>query len=341
MIVKDEEEVLKNCLDSIKKIVDEIIIVDTGSTDNTKNIAYKYTHKVYDFIWENDFSKARNYAISKATKDYILWLDADDYLNKESINRFKTLKSNINDEIDIYYFLYEFNQNYEPFYRERLFKNNGKFKFVGKVHEVIIPSGNIKYEDIKIYQMEKNNKDISRNLKIYESMKKEEFSLRDFYYYGKELYRNKKYNKAYFVLKKLLNNNNLYVEDAIDACLTISNIFIIQNDYSKALKYLFLSFNYDLPRINVLTEIGNCYYNTNKIEKAIYYYELALKQKSNSKCFILKDYLGYYPAIMLCLCYDKLKDYKKANEYNELANTYKKNTISYRNNKKYFQRLLK
>ena len=142
MIVKDEEEVLKNCLDSIKKIVDEIIIVDTGSTDNTKNIAYKYTHKVYDFIWENDFSKARNYAISKATKDYILWLDADDYLNKESINRFKTLKSNINDEIDIYYFLYEFNQNYEPFYRERLFKNNGKLKFVGKVHEVIIPSGN-------------------------------------------------------------------------------------------------------------------------------------------------------------------------------------------------------
>ena len=78
MIVKTEELVLGRCLDSVKKLVDEIVIVDTGSTDNTKNIAKEYTDKIYDFIWNDDFSAARNYSFSKGTKDFILWLDADD-----------------------------------------------------------------------------------------------------------------------------------------------------------------------------------------------------------------------------------------------------------------------
>lgn len=70
MIVKNEEKVLKRCLDSVKEAVDEIIIVDTGSTDKTKSIALAYTDKVYDFEWINDFSAARNEAYRKATMDY-------------------------------------------------------------------------------------------------------------------------------------------------------------------------------------------------------------------------------------------------------------------------------
>ena len=72
MIVKDEEDVLERCLECAKNIADEIVIVDTGSKDRTKDIANKYTDKVYDFDWWNDFSKARNYAFSKATKEYFL-----------------------------------------------------------------------------------------------------------------------------------------------------------------------------------------------------------------------------------------------------------------------------
>ena len=60
MIVKNEEKVLSRCLDSVKDAVDEIIIVDTGSEDNTKNIASQYTDKIYDFKWVYDFSAARN-----------------------------------------------------------------------------------------------------------------------------------------------------------------------------------------------------------------------------------------------------------------------------------------
>ena len=67
MIVKNEEKVLARCLDSIADLMDEIIIVDTGSSDNTKEIAKKYTDKIYDFTWIDDFSAARNFAFSKAT----------------------------------------------------------------------------------------------------------------------------------------------------------------------------------------------------------------------------------------------------------------------------------
>ena len=67
MIVKNEEAVLKDCLDSLQALMDEIIIVDTGSVDRTKEIAARFTDKVYDFVWVDDFAAARNFAFSKAT----------------------------------------------------------------------------------------------------------------------------------------------------------------------------------------------------------------------------------------------------------------------------------
>src|SRR5690554_6641792 len=100
MIVKNEEEVLAQCLDSVKDICDEIIIADTGSTDRTKEIAGKYTDKIYDFEWIDDFSAARNFAFSKATMDYILWLDADDVLLGEDQEKLKKLKKELTADVD-------------------------------------------------------------------------------------------------------------------------------------------------------------------------------------------------------------------------------------------------
>ena len=89
---KDEEQTIARCLESIKGIADEIIIVDTGSTDATKEIVQKYDAKIYDFKWIEDFSAARNFAFSKATKEYILWLDADDIIATEDGKKFLQLK---------------------------------------------------------------------------------------------------------------------------------------------------------------------------------------------------------------------------------------------------------
>jgi glycosyltransferase involved in cell wall biosynthesis len=94
MIVKDGAAAgLSRCLASAGLCADEIVLVDTGSSDNTKEIAVEHGAMVYDFEWVNDFAAARNFSISKATKPWILWLDADDELPEETIsvvNRLKT-----------------------------------------------------------------------------------------------------------------------------------------------------------------------------------------------------------------------------------------------------------
>lgn len=98
MIVKDEEEVLKRCLDGIYDCVDELILVDTGSTDRTKEIANAYHSRLFDFPWQDDFAAARNFSFSKATKDYILWLDAGRFLDREAHSQLITLKEILNKE---------------------------------------------------------------------------------------------------------------------------------------------------------------------------------------------------------------------------------------------------
>ena len=101
MIVKNESKVLARCLDSIADLMDEIIIVDTGSTDNTKEIARKYTDKIYDFEWMYDFSAARNFAFSKATKEYIYTADADEVIDEKNREKFRMLKQVLLPEIEI------------------------------------------------------------------------------------------------------------------------------------------------------------------------------------------------------------------------------------------------
>jgi len=89
MIVKNESEKLKRCLDSVKDLVDEMIIVDTGSEDATKEIAQSYGAKIFDYIWVQDFAKARNFALQHSTGKWNLVLDADEYLNKNECEKIK------------------------------------------------------------------------------------------------------------------------------------------------------------------------------------------------------------------------------------------------------------
>ncbi|WP_067850375.1 glycosyltransferase family 2 protein [Alicyclobacillus mali (ex Roth et al. 2021)] len=83
MIVKDEAHVIKRCLESLRDVADEVVIVDTGSTDATREIAESFGAKVYEFVWTGDFSAARNMALEHACGDYVLVIDADEFLPKD------------------------------------------------------------------------------------------------------------------------------------------------------------------------------------------------------------------------------------------------------------------
>lgn len=91
MIVRNEERYLPMCLSAVRNVVDQIVIVDTGSTDNTIAIARDFGAEVYHFPWCDDFSAARNESLQYATGDWILWLDADEELQKESVEALKNL----------------------------------------------------------------------------------------------------------------------------------------------------------------------------------------------------------------------------------------------------------
>lgn len=172
MIVKDEEEVLARCINSAQEVVDEIIIVDTGSTDKTKEIASKFTDKIYDFEWIDDFSAARNFAFSKATKEYIFWLDADDLIPEEDIEKFKDLKDTLDNSVDSVTMLYNlgFDEKGNVTFslrRNRLVKRTNNFQWCGFVHECLVVGGKIINSDISIIHR-KLKLATNRNLKIFQ-----------------------------------------------------------------------------------------------------------------------------------------------------------------------------
>ena len=101
MIVKNEEDVLERCLKSVAGLVDEIIIVDTGSTDRTREIATHFTNQIFDFPWQDDFSAARNEAFSHASMDYCMWLDADDVFWEEDQKAFLNLKETLDPTVSV------------------------------------------------------------------------------------------------------------------------------------------------------------------------------------------------------------------------------------------------
>jgi len=141
MIVKNESAHLVDCLESVKDKVDEIIIVDTGSTDNTVSIALRYTSNVYSFPWHNDFSAARNFAIEHASGDWILALDADEEVQCQDSFSFHSMITKEKDKeaflLPLLNPISDSTGEYNTFYVLRLFRNNGNYKYVGKIHEQV------------------------------------------------------------------------------------------------------------------------------------------------------------------------------------------------------------
>ena len=150
MIVKDEEKFLPQCLESVKGAVDEIIIVDTGSTDKTVEIAKSYGAKVYFHPWEGSFSKARNYSLQYATCDWILIIDADEELERKDIPLLKKAIQSKNYNT-VYCAVYSESPNgASKNYSHRIVRR-GKGHYEGIVHNQLVHQGNWAHSDIRIY----------------------------------------------------------------------------------------------------------------------------------------------------------------------------------------------
>jgi glycosyltransferase involved in cell wall biosynthesis len=192
MIVRNEEENIKNSLECARKFADEIIVVDTGSEDATPEIARSMGAKVYFFPWCDDFSAARNESLKYATCDWIIWLDADDIIDDVNIERIKELKKVLPPEKnEAYLFLIEskmvdVDESVWYWYQIRMFPNHKEIRFEGKIHEQVVFSlsrlgikekaVNIKITHTGYIKKEKLKQKLLRNLKLLEEEEKRENS---------------------------------------------------------------------------------------------------------------------------------------------------------------------
>ncbi len=142
MIVKNEEDCIERCLKGVEHVVDEMIIVDTGSTDNTIDICKSYGATIHSFQWNHDFSAARNFGLEKASGDWILWLDADEEVDAKDRYKLRdVLYWNDYDLLSIHLINY-YGETIDPekvlsIAHPRLFRNGLGFKFQNRIHETL------------------------------------------------------------------------------------------------------------------------------------------------------------------------------------------------------------
>ncbi len=347
MIVKNEEDVLARCLESIAEAVDEIIILDTGSTDQTIPIALSFTPFVFSHPWKDDFAQARNAAFAKATKDYCMWLDADDVVPAASCQALIELKKDLQADIVMLPYETAFDENGKSvfsFFRERLIKRDLHLPWVGRVHEVIIPSGDILHVDIPILHQKTKVQDSTRNLRIYEDMEKkgELHDARHIFYYGRELFQHQRYEDAIQVFERFLKIPEGWTENKLDACRLLSDAWLALQNSSAAYAALFSSFLLAAPRAETCCRLASLFLKDDLLLQAIYWYETALHlpKPIESGGFIEEDCYGFLPAIQLCVCYYRLGEMQKALSYHSLASSLRPNHPSVLQNEQFFQTIL-
>lgn len=338
MIVKNEEETLDRVLSCAKQFADEIVIVDTGSTDNSKKIAKKYTDKIFDFKWVDDFSKARNFSFSKATCDYQMWLDADDFIPECEIEKIIKLKKSSNLP-DVFMCRYTTGKDLSlSYFRERLLKRSSNFVWQGFVHEAIPPHGEIQYTDIEIQHKKVKTGNPKRNLKLYQQALKSgiTFGGREQYYYSRELYYNNYISSAIKNFKKYLKMDEVYPPDNLCAHLMLCDCFLLKNENDKALNVLFMALKKHLPTAELCCKIGKCFNNLSDIDKAIHWYKSALICQPQTQGFVLKDYSDIIPFLELSRLLFSKGEFEEATYFHKLAKSLYPNHPSVVYNQQFF-----
>ncbi len=329
MIVKNEEKVLARCLDSVSDLVDEMIIVDTGSTDKTKEIAYRYTDKVYDFEWIHDFSAARNFAFSKASCDYIYTADADEVINEENRERFRALKEGMLPEIEIVQMYYG-NQlsfgtiyNYDRELRPKLFKRLRTFEWIEPIHETLRLSPVVFDSEIEITHLPEQSH-TGRDLQAFKRQLKKEGALSDRLWnlYAKELFvsgQDEDFLEAEEYFTMLADAPDTSMDRMKEALCVVAKAAALRKDYLKFYRYAIK----DIASEGVSEMcclLGEYYLNAKEYEEAaVWFYNAAFEARS----ILNIHYSGDMPLKQLSVCYQSMGLSEQAAEYAALAKSWK------------------
>lgn len=324
LIVKNEEHVLERCLDSLEGLYEELVIVDTGSTDRTKEIAAKYTDCIYDYHWINDFSDARNYAFSKCTQDYIYSVDADEVLNALNRERFLELKNALIPEIEIVQMWYLTAQdaeitteNYDRDQRPKLFKRLRTFTWIDPIHESVNLNPVVYDSEIEILHMPVGNH-AKRDFHVFESTieKGLRLSKKLLHMYARELFLSgteEDFLKAESYFKEAVTENGRDEEELTECFAVLAKCGYYRKDYEWMYRFVVKNIA-SVPCAEICCILGDYYLEKGDYEEASVWY---LNAFTEAKAVIDRALGEEYPKEKLIQCYENL-----AEEIPELASMY-------------------
>lgn len=312
MIVKNEEKVLARCLDSLADLMDEIIIVDTGSTDRTKEIAARYTEKIYDFPWIDDFAAARNYADSLAKMEYIYTADADEVLDEQNRRRLYDLKKVLLPEIEIVQMKYcnlrqqNTTYNFDKEYRPKLYKRRRSFTWIDPIHETLRLEPVVYDSEIEIMHFPEGShagRDLQRLAQIHRSGVR--LSKKLHHMYAMELFiagQNEDFLEAEETFLATMEQENRSMDEVKEAICVLARVYRIRNDIPKFMTYA-LKDAVTGSTAEVCCELGRYYESCGEYMEAATWYQNALGE---AECILDIRAAGTIPEQGLTACREKL-----------------------------------
>ena len=327
MIVKNEEKNIASLLEAVCPVLEQVVIVDTGSTDRTLSILEeckaKYASLVVEhFVWVDDFAAARNHAFGFAQQDWIMFLDGDDIVDQNDLRKFKNTVLGKDPSIECWILDYIYSQfpDGSPrsvLGRERFVKRTKNPKWVGAIHEVIDISSmkQASYKELKvIHRRDGKNIELGRNLRILaKEYTKNPNDPRTAYYYGKELFDHVD-PKGIEVLEAYVKLPYKYYDDHVNALFRLGCHYLSVKQHRKALDAAYEIYHVDHSR-----QRAECYWIFGSVEQdicnwkpAIESYERCLRCVAESPRVINLEHYTWHPHKRLIECYNAIGDVEKA-----------------------------
>lgn len=332
LIVKNEAENLPRLFESFEGCFDQIVVTDTGSTDETVEVAKKLGAHVTHFTWCDDFSAARNASFEPMTTDYVMWLDADDVL--EAKDDFLTWRDHIMHLADFWVanYIYAETSDGKPmctFIRERVVKRSQGFKWRYFVHEGMIPQPNSKIQFIPSWRVRHKRtaqdlaKDQSRNLHLFEK-NPTKIDPRMMFYWGKELFENGKVLDAVRKLEDVLGQGpGLEPHDRILAMQYLGMAYARLKQFEKAIHLSYQGLALEPNRAEFYITIADSYVELKLFQNAIPAYTAAANChlprgfQVLTPVFFNEECYTTWPRSQLAKIYATLGDFDKARSFAE------------------------
>ncbi len=306
MIVRNEEHTITNCLNSVKDLVDEIIIVDTGSTDKTQEIAQKFTKKIYTTVWQNNFSTARNFSLQHATGDWIFILDADEIIDEsdhkkilEAINNWKVLgyqmiSRNYTSTTAITGWqpvlaqdpLRKSPNGWYPSIKVRLFQRKPGITFFGEIHEMVenaieAQGGTIKMLSVPVHHYGTLEGNAQEKMQRYIELTKKKLAAQPTAKAYFELGIQYKEQGNFGLAEKALEHSVAIEEKSIYPRLNLAIVQQKQEKIDQAIENFRKVAEQDPTGADAYFGLGYCFFKKNEYQKAIDNFEQAVHHNPN------------------------------------------------------------